>query len=245
MGRQGPEAQGGSEGWESWGPGVVTGLKRGPGPGLLGSSPLAPHTSCPLSRGLASFPATTGASLMTVFVSSPPPMPTAPIPEEAQEEGKWVQDPSPYPAPLALVPLPPKDMQCALDLTSPLSSCCLYTWRPSSYRSPQRRYEDTGLLVPMWGSGPGWNPRRVGERAGRSGVPASKGLPHVALTAPTNRGQCLTRAGVGWRVPEGHAWTLDSGWAADGAHAPAQGPLLVVGGPGLTVPEPLPPAQGG
>ena len=64
-------------------------------PGLITFGP--PHTSCPLSRGLASFPATTGAPLMTVFVSSPPPMPTAPIPEEAQEEGKWVQDPSPHP----------------------------------------------------------------------------------------------------------------------------------------------------
>lgn len=105
VGRQGPEAQGGSEGWEFWGPGVVTGPKWGPGPGLLGSPPLVPHTSCPLSRGLASFPATMGAPLRTVFVSSPSPMPTAPIPEEAQEEGKWVQDPSPYPR--TLVPCAP------------------------------------------------------------------------------------------------------------------------------------------
>ena len=89
-----------------------------------------------------------------------------------------------------------------------------------------------------------WGPGLAGAHAGRgrgqggSEVPASRGLPHVALTSPTNLGQRLTREGG----PRGHApcERQGCGWASGpGTGRPGQWR------PGLTVPGNIPPLRVG
>ena len=117
---------------------VLTGQRQSPGPGLPGSPPPAWSTHCPFSPRAPSRHCSC-SPLMTVLVPSLPPVPRLPPQKRPRRKVSGVQEPGPHdtlsPSAPRVSP-PPKDVPCALGLTSPLSSRRPHARRPSTRRSP-------------------------------------------------------------------------------------------------------------